>query len=149
MGSARHWHGFAPWTGPTETLKREESARRPGREPGDIATQAFLSSTLPPLQLGHYLLRRREASAGRTWTTAEEAVRWLADTYNRHPPVERQDGQAWVALDARKRHSCDGLIHGSDALWHYETRGGTTVVYAVICCPHSHMPQIPCPCPPS
>jgi hypothetical protein len=149
MKSVRHWHGYGPWTGTSEQL-RGEASRRPGRDPADAATQAFIAATIPPMQLGHYLLRRRDTTAARTWTSVDDAMDWLGKTYAAHPPLTLADGaQAYVDLEARRRYTRDGLHHGVDAFWLYYTAGFGVVAYAVICCPHKHLTTIPCPLPPA
>ncbi|MFI5934119.1 hypothetical protein [Actinoplanes sp. NPDC051494] len=152
-----HWHGYL-WTGPGKDLK-DESLRRPSA-PGTPATQEFLRSSLPPMRLGHYLLRRSAASADLTWTDVDEAIDWMAATYKSHPPMEGDVGfpavngappplAGDVGLDARRATSRDGLINGVDAYWQYYTNpNGGIVAYAAICCPHTHLPDIPCPLPP-
>ncbi|MFG1602808.1 hypothetical protein [Actinoplanes sp. NPDC049265] len=144
MTAARHWHGYS-WMGASAEL-RNESLRRPGPT-GAPETDAFIRSTLPPLQTGHYLLRRPEA--GRTWTDPDDAIAWLVANYQRHPPMEHPGGaQAYVSLDSRKVISRDGLINGVDAWWQYYTSDQGQVVFAAVCCRHSHRREIPCPMPP-
>jgi hypothetical protein len=119
-----HWHGYL-WTGSSKDLK-DESLRRPGA-PGTPATQEFLRSSLPPMRLGHYLLRRYAVSADLTWTGADKAIDWMAATYKRHPPMDGDVGfpaasgaaslASDVGLDARKVTSRDGLVNGVDAYW--------------------------------
>ena len=109
-----------------------------------------MASTLPPLQLGHYLLRRRDTTAARTWTNVDDAMDWLGTTHAAHPPLTLSNGsQAYPALQARRRHTRDGLHHGVDAFWLYYTTKFGVVACAVICCPHRHMTTSPCPLPPS
>jgi hypothetical protein len=147
MRAQQHWHGFGPWTGQSATLK-DEGPRRPGPDPA--ALQAFLANDLPAMQTGHYLLRRRAVSADRTWITVEGAMRWLTQQYAAHPPIQDNgEHQAYVDLQARINTTCDGLMNGVDAVWWYYTAGFSVAISAVVCCPHAHLKQIPCPLPPS
>ncbi|MEV6638087.1 hypothetical protein AB0M54_45930 [Actinoplanes sp. NPDC051470] len=73
-------------------------------------------------------------------------MNWLVEMYGKHPPGETFD---YVSLDARIEHSRDGLENGSDAIWHYGTSTSQVVVFVVICCPHRHHIQTPCPLPPT
>ncbi|GAA2617163.1 hypothetical protein [Paractinoplanes durhamensis] len=142
--SARHWHGYF-WTGASAELK-DDSTRRPGAA-GSPERQPFVRSTVPPLQTGYYLLRSPEA--GHTWTDPDETIAWLAATYQRHPPHDRDSqAPAYVGLDQRKVTSRDGLVNGVDACWQYYTAGMGQVVLVAICCPHSHLPDLDCPMPP-
>jgi hypothetical protein len=151
-----HWHGYL-WTGTSKDLK-DESLRRPGA-PGAPESQEFLRSSLPPVRLGQYLLRRNAVSADLTWTDADEAIAWMASTYERHPPMEGDVGfpagrgisplARDVGLDARRTTSRDGLINGVDAYWQYYTNAnGGVIAYGAVCCPNTHLPEIPCPLPP-
>lgn len=152
MRTTLHWHGYGPWTGSGQELRDGEGKglRNPGRDPGDPATPTFLASTMPPMQLGHYLLRKTATSRPRTWTDIDQAMQWMADLYDKHPPVYLPDeGYSDCGLEARLLHSRTGLIHGSDAYWSYYLRNFNKVAYGVICCPHSHLRDIPCPLPPS
>ena len=144
MSARRHWHGYI-WTGASADLK-DESQRRPG-PPGAPERQAFIRSSLPPVQTGYWLLR--PPAAGRTWTSPDDAVGWLVGNYERHPPYERVAGTAaYVSLDDRKATTRDGLVNGVDAWWQYYTSGMGQVVFAAICCPHTHLADVTCPKPP-
>lgn len=150
MGSALHWHGYGPWTGSGQELRQAEGSlqRNPGSKPEDMHT--FLSSTMPPMQVGHFLLRTRATARERTWTDVDAALAWLAEHYRKYPPVHLPgEGYTDVGLDARMAHSRDGLAHGADAYWEYYIAGFSKVAYGVICCPHAHKTEIPCPLPPS
>ncbi|MET8147603.1 hypothetical protein ACIBSW_06720 [Actinoplanes sp. NPDC049668] len=152
----RHWHGYI-WTGPGKDL-RNEFLRRPGAL-GTPDRQEFMRSALPPLHLGHYLLRRTATTQDRTWTDPDEAIGWMASTYLQHPPLTGDGGfpavAGWVpvasdvGVEARRKTSRDALINGVDASWGYWTStGGAFVSYSAICCPNTHFPEIPCPLPP-
>ena len=148
MTAEAHWHGYGPWTGShTLTERSNDHLRRPGPEPNDPATAAFLQNTIPPLENGHYLLRRAQTARDRTWTDVNDAMNWLCETYQRHPPdPEVQYGDPEQRLFTTR----EGLVGGSDAIWHYTTSysGDRIVVFAVICCPHRHKINMPCPLPP-
>ena len=142
--TAAHWHGYS-WTGSSAELK-DESLRRP-TTPGAPETQAFIRSTVPPLRTGHYLMRR--PGTDQTWTDPDNVIAWLVAGYERNPPYERENrAQAYLPLDGRIGTSRDGLVHGVDAWWQYYASGMGQVVLAAICCPHAHLPEIPCPTPP-
>ncbi|GLY08195.1 hypothetical protein [Actinoplanes sp. NBRC 101535] len=142
-----HWHGYGPWTGSADTLRAQEHQRRPGPAltPMDPATGTFLGNSLPPMQTGHWLLRRTQTTADQTWTDVDDVLAWLTKQYAAHPPTPLD---SYLDLDARLDHSRAGLLGGADAWWHYYTGGGIAV-YSAICCPHRHLTQIPCPLKPS
>ncbi|MFF5296709.1 hypothetical protein [Paractinoplanes globisporus] len=149
MTGQAHWHGYGPWTGPHGFVERgNDQHRRPGPERSDAATVAFVQNTMPPLETGHYLLRRAQTGRDRTWTAVDDALRWLCETYQRHPPAPELN---FGPLDARCRHTRAGLEGGSDAVWHYTTSGNgdRVAVFAVVCCPHRYHPGTPCPLPPN
>jgi hypothetical protein len=143
-----HWHGYGPWVG-TRSEYGNEALRRPGRDPNDEQTRTFLGSSLPPIQTGHALLRRNQTAAGRTWTAPGDALDWLRSCYARHPPIERGDGkQAYLDLDTQLEYAESGLGIGLDVVWAYYTGSQGFASLQVICCPHRHLPNIPCPLPP-
>ncbi|MFI7608740.1 hypothetical protein ACIBTV_26830 [Micromonospora sp. NPDC049366] len=146
---ALHWHGYGPWTGPHQTFGRDhDHERRPGPTPADAQTSAFITGSTPPLENGHYLLRRGQTKPELTWTDVQGALDWLAGTYDRQPPDERL---SYVDLAARLAHTRAGLEGGADAVWHYTQSVGANrvAVFAVICCPHRHHARTPCPLPPN
>ena len=148
--SALHYHGFMPWTGTAAELKSGEGGgqRRPG--PDDSPTSTFLGSSMPPMQLGHYLLRRNAVSRDRTWTTVDPALNWMADIYRRNPPVNLPaEKYVPLPLEAYLMHSRPWLLAGTDALWEYYLPGFSKIAYAVICCPHAFHGTIACPLPPA
>lgn len=136
-----HWHGYE-WTGAASELK-EGDHRRPVDDP--MRMPAFMSSTVPPIQTGHWLMRRKAAAASRTWVTPDDAIAWLLERYECNPPSREL---SYVSQEDRVLHTRDGLINGVDAWWHYYTGGMGVAVFAAICCPHTHL-QLPCPLPPS
>lgn len=140
MAALQHWHGYS-WTGSSAELK-DESQRRP-TTPGAPETQAFIRSVVPPLQTGHYLMRC--PAAARTWTDPDKAISWLVAQYQRHPPYEREhNATAYVSLDRRIETSRVGLVNGVDAWRQDYTPSMGQVVFAAICCPHTHRTEIPC-----
>ncbi|WP_327031882.1 hypothetical protein [Micromonospora ureilytica] len=144
-----HWHAYDPWTGPHQFFGREhDPERRPGPSSGDVATAAFIRASSPPLENGHYLLRRDQTARERTWTDVQDALNWLTDRYAQHPP---DPTLSYVDQAARVEHSRAGLEGGSDAIWHYTASlsANRVVVLAVICCPHRHHTRTPCPLPPN
>lgn len=144
-----HWHGYGPWTGSRDTYG-QEGLRRPGTFPHDEETRTFLAQTLPPMEVGHWLMRRNQTAADRTWVNAPDAVDWLKKTYAANPPFVREDGKrAYLDLDTRIRYSEDSLSHGVDVCWVHYTKSSNLVSFSVVCCPHRFHPQTPCPLPPS
>jgi len=151
--TARHWHGYL-WTGTGAELKNE-ALRTPGL-PNSAETQAFLRNSMPPVRTGHYLLRRDATSRDLTWTDVDRVIEWMSANYERRPPMSGDVGfptvnghtpmAGDVGLEARRRISRDGLINGVDGGWGYYTSpSGGFFTIAAICCPHTHMPEIPCP----
>lgn len=150
MASVRHhWHGYGPWIGQHQLFGREhDHERRPGPQPGDVATAAFIRATSPPLETGHYLLRRDQTARERTWVNVQDALAWLAETYAQHPP---DAALSYIELADRLRWTREGLEGGADAMWHMTASLGANrvVCYSVICCPHRHHTRTPCPLPPN
>ncbi|MDT0341582.1 hypothetical protein [Streptomyces litchfieldiae] len=148
MSWSGHWHGYGPWIG-TRDSYGAENLRRPGTSPNDEQTRVFLSQTLPPMQLGHWLMRRDQTAADRTWTEVTGAVNWLRESYDANPPMERDDGrQAYVDLDTKTRYAADSLPRGVDVSWVHYMRSQNLVSFSVVCCPHRFHPRTPCPLPP-
>jgi hypothetical protein len=143
-----HWHGYA-WIGSGRD-HAEESLRRPGVALNESHTQAFVASKLPPLMTGHWLMKRNQTSADRTWTDVTDAVVWLTAQYDTNPPFKGEDGLR--AYDSRENWvagAYDRLPGGSDIHWCYWTQGGSKTSFAVVCCRNHFHPDIPCPLPPS
>jgi hypothetical protein len=147
IAAARHWHGYF-WTGTITELK-DEALRRPS-DPG------FLRSSLPPIQTGHYLLRRGATTQDLTWVDVDKVIEWMAASYQRHPPMIGEAGfpaingvaplASDVGLEVRREGARETLINGVDSFWMYYTgRSGGMVATVAICCPHTHFPEIPCP----
>jgi len=146
-----HWHGYGPWVGERRELGKE-SHRRPGASPDDEQTQAFLTSTLPPMMTGWALLRRRQTVADRTWTAVSDAVDWLTKTYADRPPSFAPSSlypTPEEQLQSKVRDAEEHLPLGTDTVWAYYATNGAYVSYEVICCPSHFHPDIPCPLPPS
>jgi hypothetical protein len=148
MNWAGHWHGYGPWTGTRSELAQED-LRRPGTDPGDEQTRAFLASALPPMMTGHWLLRRNQVSADRTWTDVRDAITWLTYIWADKPPLDRPDGlSAYAPLEVMTAGAERDLSGGSDTVWAYYQRSGAYVSYEVVSCPsHPFHPGIPCPLP--
>lgn len=147
MTSAPHWHGYGPWTGPHDIFAmKNDHQRRPGPDLHGPQALSFISSSVPPLQNGHYLLRRAQTKRQLTWVDVDAVLAWLVERYAEYPPDPKLSYQT---LEARIEHSRKGLLGGSDGVWHYSQAGDRVVVYAAICCPHRHHAQTPCPLPPS
>ncbi|SCL22083.1 hypothetical protein [Micromonospora inyonensis] len=137
-----HWHGFGVWTGSREEYAKE-NLRRPGRDLGDEQTRAFLTNTMTPVQTGHALLRRGQASAERTWTDVEGPLAWIRKTWSANPP-----GGDVLPLEKHIEYDRGYLSRGSDCSMGYYNAGLTFVSYSVVCCPNLFFPDIPCPLPP-
>lgn len=143
-----HWHGFGPWTG-TRTAYGQEGARRPGQLTHDEQTRAFLAGTMPPMQVGHWLMRRDQAAAHRTWTDLSDAMDWLRKTYDASPPFERPDDRrAYIDLEVKSTYAADALGRGVDAVWVHYAKTTNLVSFSVVCCPHRFLRDLPCPLPP-
>ncbi|WP_329385785.1 hypothetical protein [Streptomyces sp. NBC_01716] len=148
MSWSGHWHGYGPWTG-SRNAYGQEGLRRPGTHPNDEQTRAFLSSTMPPMQTGHWLTRRTQTSADRAWTDLPDALDWLKTAYGANLPFEREDGKrAYLDLPTKVGYAEDSLRRGSDAVWVHYTKSSNLVSFSVVCCPQRFLPEIPCPLPP-
>jgi hypothetical protein len=139
-----HWHGYGPWTGSRKEYGQED-LRMPGPAPSGSFLQAFLNSTLPPLQSGHALLRVNQTTGDRTWTALADALTWLGNTYTRHPPM----GAVGLDLEGKLAYSKDFLGRGSDDSWAYYTANYSYVSFQVVSCPNRFLRTIPCPRPPA
>ncbi|MFI5803139.1 hypothetical protein [Streptomyces sp. NPDC051561] len=110
----------------------------------------FPTTDLPPIQTGHWLIRRNRASPERTWVVVEGAVAWLTEAYKATPPFSRTDGkQAYVSLEEHQAQALERLPLGTDVLWVHYTQAKHLFSAAVVCCPNHFFPEIPCPLPPS
>lgn len=156
-----HWHGYG-WTGTPVNYAREGNRRPPypvppppeAKEEEKVryrdAANEFLTSNLPPLMTGHWLLKRNQSAADCTWTNADVALAWLTKRYQESPPFEREDGKvAYCALDQKLEYAADVLPRGVDVSWVHYTRSQSMVSLSVVCCPNHFHPDIPCPLPPS
>ncbi len=140
-----HWHGFGPWTGSRDDFAKE-GQRRPGPDPDDEQTQVFLANTMTPVQLGHWLLRRHQAAADRTWADVAGAGTWMSRVREANPADT--SGGALLTVDEKVARQCESLRLGSDMCWGYYTATFSYVSFAVVCCPNRLFPAIPCPLPP-
>ncbi|WP_269853070.1 hypothetical protein [Streptomyces sp. RPT161] len=143
-----HWHGYGPWIGSRDAYGNE-GMRRPGRLASDEQTRSFLASDMPPMMNGHWLLRRSQTAADRTWTNPETAVAWLEKTYAENPPFERDDGRrAYTGRETKTEYAMDVLPRGVDVSWVYYLKSASLASFSVVCCPNHFHPEIPCPLPP-
>lgn len=163
---AGHWHGFGPWVGTVAQYYEEGNRRPPHPDPpspamdGDKqavrlqrryreAAAEFYGSALPPVMTGHWLVKRGQAAADRTWTDVTDAVEWLKQRYTDQPPFERADGlRAYVPLDALIASAYDTLPRGVDVTWSHYTPGKSLLSMSVVCCPNLFHPSVACPLPP-
>lgn len=142
-----HWHGYG-WVGGAESYFKE-STRRPGTA-GDLHTQEFIASRVPPMMTGHWLMRRAQTTAEHTWTDVAQAIDWLWRRYDQTPPLARTDGgTAYVDVDARIDYAFDALPRGVDVTWGYWTGRSMLASHSVVACVNRFHPQIPCPLEPS
>ncbi|MBT2445043.1 hypothetical protein J7E93_34135 [Streptomyces sp. ISL-36] len=153
MAGKPHFHGYGPWIGSRDAYGAE-GRRRPGLEPGDMQTREFLASSLPPMQVRHWLMRKDQTARERTWTSAAEAVAWLRRVYEENPPFIRDDsGRAYLSLEDKATAALEALSRGSDAVWVYYTKASSLASFSVVCCPHRPFstidPIITCPLPPT
>ncbi|MEV0185564.1 hypothetical protein AB0I54_40795 [Streptomyces sp. NPDC050625] len=153
---AGHWHGFGPWIGPPEHYAKEGSKRPPHPvQPGPDSDHAgryreaageFANGSLPPLMTGHWLMKRGQAEASRTWTDVTDAVAWLRGHYTRNLPFERSDGlQTYAELDVKVAYVYDVLPRGVDVTWVHYTESRSLFSAAVVCCPNLFHADTPCP----
>ncbi|MET8839659.1 hypothetical protein ABZW67_06125 [Streptomyces rubiginosohelvolus] len=149
MGWSGHWHGYGPWIGSRDAYG-EEGLRRPGAELNSENTRAFLASSLPPLMTAHWLMKRNQISADRTWMDMGVALAWLTKAYEENPPFTRPDGlESYISLEAKLEYATDVLPLGVDVSWVYYTGSRSLISFSVVCCPNRLHPNIPCPLPPS
>lgn len=168
MSWSGHWHGYGPWIG-TGAAYAQEGNRRPPH-PGGPPQQAspedkaayrvleryreaaadFQAGNLPPLMTGHWLLKRTQSAADRTWTDVGIALAWLTKHYEENPPFGREDGrQAYCGLEEKLEYACDVLPRGVDVSWVHYTKSKSLFSLSAVCCPNRFHPDVPCPLPPS
>ncbi|MFG2694357.1 hypothetical protein [Kitasatospora sp. NPDC048407] len=160
MTNSRHWHGYGPWIGRPEQYFGEY-LRRPSpfdsawhamvagmKGPDQEAHLPFEQRTVPPMQTGHYLLRRPSYLGKQTWPEPKEAAEWLANIYELHPPALRPDGGAVdCGLGAKVAHATMSLGSGVDVVWVHYLPGERMLCMAVVACPNRFHPGVPCPHP--
>lgn len=160
---AGHWHGYGPWIGSPAVYHQEGNRRPPHPDPPPPAVDGdkqavrllqryreagaeFYSSGLPPIMTGHWLVKRGQTAAERTWTDVTDAVGWLKQHYTDNPPFERPDGlQAYLPLDALIAYTYDALPRGVDSTWSHYTQGKSLLSMSVVCCPNLFLPDVDCP----
>ncbi|WP_406493054.1 hypothetical protein OG936_06120 [Streptomyces sp. NBC_00846] len=161
MSWSGHWHGYS-WTGSPAAYAREGN-RRPAFPDGPSseakeedrsryreAAAEFQTSNLPPLMTGHWLLKRNQSAADRTWSDTDVVLAWLTKHYQENPPFEREDGKAaYCTLDNKLEYAADVLPRGVDVSWVHFTKSQNMVSLSVACCPNHFHPEISCPLPPS
>ncbi|MFE4977594.1 hypothetical protein ACFRAR_36490 [Kitasatospora sp. NPDC056651] len=129
-----HFHGYE-WAGDGRLLAKE-SERRP------VDGSGFRLSELPPMMTGWWLLRPAAQIRG-TWETATEATEWLANRYEEQTP----NGDTWLPIPTRRRHTAAQLAQGLDAVWSRWTSDSRWSGHYVIVCPNRAWPGFPCPAP--
>ncbi|WP_030804604.1 hypothetical protein [Streptomyces sp. NRRL F-2799] len=163
-----HFHGYGPWIGTPSNYHAEGFRRPPHTDPPpppasdddkrarevlaryrEVAAD-FPVSNLPPLMSGHWLLKRNQTSAERTWTDPAAVREWMTMLYLESPPFEREDGKrAYVGLDVKRAYALDVLPRGVDVSWVHYTRTGNIVSINAVCCPNRHHRDLTCPLAPS
>lgn len=161
-----HWHGYGPWIGSPDLYHQEGNRRPPHPDPPPPASDGdkqavrllqryregaaeFYGSGLPPIMTGHWLIKRGQTAANRTWTDVTDAVEWLKQQYTDNPPFERTDGlQAYISLDDRIAYAYDLLPRGVDTTWCHYTQSKSLLSMSVVCCPNLFHPDVACPLPP-
>ncbi|MFE0420897.1 hypothetical protein [Streptomyces sp. NPDC058953] len=114
------------------------------------AAAEFQTSDMPPTMTGHWLMKRNQAAADRTWADMGIALAWLTKQYEANPPFEPVDGsQTYHGLDIKLDYTTDVLPRGVDVSWVYYTPSKNLISFSVVCCPNRFHPEIPCPLPPS
>ncbi|MEU9777277.1 hypothetical protein [Streptomyces sp. NPDC047968] len=114
------------------------------------AAAEFQTGNVPPLMTGHWLLRKNQVAADRTWTDMGVAIAWLTKHYEANPPYERADGlHAYGSLESKLEYAADVLLRGVDVSWVHYTGSKNLWSVNVVCCPNRFHPDIPCPLPPS
>ncbi|MEU3049936.1 hypothetical protein ABZ705_26085 [Streptomyces sp. NPDC006984] len=114
------------------------------------AAAEFQTGNVPPLMTGHWLLKKNQATADRTWTDVDPAMAWLTKHYEANLPYERTDDlQAYGSLENKLEYAVDVLPRGVDVSWVHYTASKNLWSVNVVCCPNRFHPDIPCPLPPS
>lgn len=168
MSWSGHWHGYGPWIGSSADYAKE-GGRRPAHpngppsvlDPEDKKQQAvlnryreaaaeFQTGNVPPTMTGHWLMKKSQVSADRTWIDLGVALAWLTKKYKENPPFVRADGlEAYSSLDNKLEYATDVLPRGVDVSWVYYTSSKSLISFSVVCCPNRFHPDISCPLPPS
>ncbi|GGQ93297.1 hypothetical protein [Kitasatospora griseola] len=162
MTELAHFHGYGPWIGRPDQY-HAEYLRRPApfntewrdmvdamKRPDQEAYLRFEERTIPPMRTGHWLLRRPDCLAGQTWRESKEAAEWLAGEFERHPPVPLPDGRPiHPGLSAKVEYAAAALTNGTDVVWMHYLPGDYMFNACVVVCPNRHLPDLPCPLPPS
>jgi hypothetical protein len=114
------------------------------------AAAEFQTGNVPPTMTGHWLMKKTQVSADRTWADLGIALAWLTKEYEENPPFIRADGlQAYSSLENKLEYATDVLPRGVDVSWVYYTPSKNLISFSVVCCPNRFHPDIPCPLPPS
>ncbi|MEV6777581.1 hypothetical protein [Streptomyces syringium] len=151
-----HHHGYA-WLGEKKTFDKESLRRPPGQAPTATSTQdvldryrdavsEFPTSTVPPLQTAHWLMKPASMVRG-TWEEPNKAGDWLGLQLAEFAPrfttvAEREVTRLAVLVKA----SVERLMWGGDvSLGHYLTGTVFHSVALVTCSPNRVSPDLPCP----
>ncbi|WP_404868223.1 hypothetical protein ACI1MP_08475 [Kitasatospora griseola] len=163
MTTLAHFHGYGPWIGRPDQY-HAEYLRRPGTLPQEwrdertkqrksLDMEAYLpfdKRAVPPMRTGHWLMRRPDPLARQTWGEPKEAAEWLARMYEGDPPVPLPDGRPiHPGLSAKVEYAAAALTNGTDVVWMHYLPGDYMFNACVVVCPNRHLPDLPCPLPPS
>ncbi|MGW1225402.1 hypothetical protein [Streptomyces sp. NPDC001478] len=114
------------------------------------AAAEFQTGNVPPTMTGHWLMKKGQVSADRTWTDLGIALAWLTKKYEESPPYVRADGLvAYASLENKLEYATDVLPRGVDVTWVHYTAAKILISFSVVCCPNRFHPDLPCPLPPS
>lgn len=151
-----HHHGYA-WIGEKKAFDKESIRRPPGQAPTATSTQEVLdryreavaefpTSTLPPLQTAHWLMKPPSMVRG-TWEDPKEAGGWLGLQLGEFAPrfaveAERETTRLVLLVKA----AVERLAWGGDvSLGHYLQGAVFHSVALVTCSPNRSAPDLPCP----
>ncbi|MET9646500.1 hypothetical protein AB0K71_11645 [Streptomyces syringium] len=151
-----HHHGYA-WIGEKKAFDKESIRRPPGQAPTATSAQEVLdryreavaefpTSTVPPLQTAHWLMKPPSMVRG-TWEEPEEAGGWLELQLIEFSPrfaVEAERDATRLALLVKA--AVERLAWGGDvSIGHYLQGAVFHSVALVTCSPNRSAPDLPCP----
>ncbi|WP_406192005.1 MULTISPECIES: hypothetical protein [unclassified Streptomyces] len=82
---------------------------------------------------GHWLMKKTQVSADRTWADLGIAFAWLTKEYEENPPFIRADRlQAYSSLENKLEYATDVLPRGVDVSWAYYTPSKNLISFSVV-----------------